>query len=780
MKYYTLFAAILIACVVPSLSLTASATVVETEQTVPAATQEGVAAWAQKYYNKYEPQLKGDDKETIDSIKTAFFMNKGVKYFMDKAINDMVSVLTVSLTSKKSFALMACSSALLVENAPKNARVINLFASVLNAADKDSEALPIYEYALSLKPNSYLLRLNVANAYLDADKDEEAKKMLDKLKFELPEDKAVWRALATYYYKKKNAAMFRECLFKAAKFKGYVKKKKDAKKAKVDENTASEGESVEKLEQKAKELSTVKPFTSADVIEDEYPGEAAQIRDKYSNLQMDEKWTLPLLPQCNTSDPKAFKRSRPILKAWVNVFAKKSEAWAKFKLTKMGVNVKASKKAMTAQAKKAAMVKVGDYMSQAQDMLKYMKNIPGMTGTAKYKMNQLQKKMQEAANKKNLKLKSEPNQPQSDEESEEEQMGIGMRPDIDSGSPWAYVNYLNYVEIQRTYELYFAKYYMDFQQKAGNILETYGKFSGAEVDRYQKQMIELTNTNAKPEVVKRAMLMHKQRMNSYGLSAYIQMVNLYMPQYTQKMKPMLDSYWDISMIYVRSMTDPKIMEREFIRVKDNFIHYATIAGSALVSAGFEYYPETNAELDELNREIAAAEKEAKERAPQFERAYQSPEFDWTKWLVDHFVVEIAFQVPESPVGFALKVTAKEIQVDLNVAVLAGGIKYKPIDNILETSTGIVIKGKMGINVCGIGGEVGSKTEIIKRTATWDFDKNTYTETTTGSSEVKLKIGDNVAVAGKAELDSELNSKYTSKFTSFGDFTVQGSESYKDK
>ena len=228
----------------------------EIAMNVPQPTQESVVAWADKYYKKYEPDLKGSGKETLDSMKTAFFMSQGGKPFMDDCISKLVTELTISLSAGQPFDVMVCASGLLVKTDPKNARVINLFGIVLNAADKSAEALPVFEYAVSLKPKNPLLRLNLANAYLDANKDEAAKKILDKLAFEYPNDKAVWKALATYWYRKKDMGRFRECLLKAATYKGKARKKADKKDKKVDDNAAQGGESADQLEPKIKELAT--------------------------------------------------------------------------------------------------------------------------------------------------------------------------------------------------------------------------------------------------------------------------------------------------------------------------------------------------------------------------------------------------------------------------------------------------------------------------------------------------------------------------------------------
>ncbi len=743
---------------------------------VPEPTQKGVVAWADKYYKKYEPKLEGANKETIDSIKTTLFMNKGVKTFMDDAIANLVSVLTISLSGKKSFDVLICGAALLVNTDPKNPRVINLFGAVLNAADKSKEALPVFEYGVSIRPKNPLLRLNLANAYLDADKDEKAKLILDKLSFEYPNDQAVWKSLATYYLKKKNISQFRECLFKAAKFKGYVKKKVDKKKKKIDDNAAEGSESPEQLESKIRELATSEPFTSADVLEDDYPAEAKQIRDRYCKLQGDEKWRLPKLPVCNTSTPKDYETSKPILDEWANVFGEKYTRWCTQKGAEMGVDPDESEEVLEAQAEKAADQQFEEAMKSAQDMLDSVKNVPGMdSGANKKELNDALKDLKDSAKE------------QGDESGEQDgNAGAPKMPLWDSGSPWAQINFRNYAAIQRTYELYFFKYYKEYNAKVQDIYKVYGDKAKIENARFDAEWEALEKEHEQNPLVdndipcRQAQLKHKQLMNEIALNYYHQWVNLYMPQYAQKMKPNLEAYWDVCMIYVRSMTDPKIMEREFNKVKTIFLLHASKAGPAIgAGTGFEYYPEADEEQRQLDIDIAKAREEAAVKAPQFAREFESPEFDWKKWIEDHFVIDLAIGAPGFPAGLGLKVTAKSIQFEANAIIFGGTIKYNPVDNVLETSSGLTIKNKIGLNVCGVGGEVGAKVELYKRTATWNFDKNTYTETDGGSSEVKFKLGPATA-GGKLEVDSELNAKATSKANFLDAFTVQEQTKIENK
>jgi len=738
-------------------------------------TEKGVVALADNYYNKYEPKLKGDNKETIDSIKTAFFMNKAVQFFMDQTISNLVTELTFSLAARKPFEVLISASALLVKTSPKDPRVINLFGAVLNSAGKDQEAMLVFQYGVSIKPRNPLLRLNLANAYLDYDKDELAKKMLDKLVFEFPEDRAVWKALAAYYYKKNDMYQFRDCLLKAAKFNGYKKKKQEEKNLEIDANSAKGNESVDQLEIEINKLATSVPYTSADVIDDEYPAQAKQIRDRYCKLQGDEIWLLPKLPQCNMETPKEYAESAPIIDAWANIFGVKSAEWQKLQVAAMGIDVKAPKAVQKAQIDKVRQAKTTEAFQNAMATLSQMKNMPGMNNP-KYqaKINQAMKKFQAIARKKNVKVSTEDYNTTANGATAATQMDMSSISGPDSGSPWALANFRNYMNIQRTYEMYFFKYYKEYHAKAVDIHNVYFNKAKLENDRFDKEWDKLQEEHNQPNhphggedfPCRRAQLNHKKLMNALALPYYHEWVNYYMPQYAQKMKPHLDEYWNVCMIYVRSMNDPKVMAREFKLVKNTFLAYANKAGIAISGeGGYQYYPETDEEERQLDSDIARAKEEAAQRATQYAQAFQAPSFDFSKWMEDHFVVEIAGQF------FALKVTAKTIQFDVNALIFGGSIKYNPVDNILETSSSVTLKANIGVNVCGIGGTLSEKVDFYKRTATWDLDNDKYVETNGAGSEGKLKIGP-ATFGGKVEMDSELNAKATSKFTLFGDFTVQ--------
>jgi tetratricopeptide (TPR) repeat protein len=301
-----------------------------------------------------------------------------------------VNQLTLALAGLRSFDGIIVASACLVKYAPGSPRTANLFGAALHtagaveggagpqlaASGKLADAVTVLRYVLTLAPASELARLNLANTYLDLKQYEQAKALAQKVLFLNDNCREAWRVMATYWYVKNDASQFRYALLRAAKFKGYVKEKSDRKKQPKDEDEPTASDSEEALRAKADQVKDCVPLTTADVIEDDYPSQAKQIRDQYGKLPGPERMTLPELPQTNTNDPKAFKEHYPIVHEWAGVFIQKHTAWGKREAARMGFNPaqgdhnpsKAQRKAIEQQNQAAAKKQVAEAMQQAQQI----------------------------------------------------------------------------------------------------------------------------------------------------------------------------------------------------------------------------------------------------------------------------------------------------------------------------------------------------------------------------------------------------------------------------
>jgi hypothetical protein len=249
-----------------------------------------------------------------------------------------------------------------------------------------------------------------------------------------------------------------------------------------------------------------------------------------------------------------------------------------------------------------------------------------------------------------------------------------------------------------------------------------------------------------------------KKLNEIGETYYKQWANLYAPQYAQKMKPTLDAFWNIGMLYVRTMNEPKVMEREYHNVKRTYMIYASAAGS-FMSFGdrFRYVGPTHEEEAQLQRDEAAAEKEARQKKSQMEKDFQEPGTDWSKWIEDHLVLEASGEF------LSLKITATTIEFEAWALGPGAGIKVDMVNEKLETYISAGMKLKVGVNIGGASIGIDAKADVARKVAKWDFENGTYEESYGGKGEAKAAFGP-IAVGGEVEVDTELNAKATGKIT----------------
>ena len=731
---------------------------------VAKADKETILVMAAACIKRCESKLEDKNKDTIDEVKSVLAKSKDDPKKLKAVVDDLVNQFTLALASAKSFDALTTGAGYLVQYAPGSQRAVNLFGSVVSVDKRYPEnatsAILIFQYAVSIKPETRLCRLNLANAYLSADKLDKAKPIIDKLIFEDPNDQSAWRAMATYYYKMKDMGNFRNALLRAAKFKGYVKKKADKKNKKIADEEVQPEDSIATMEAKLPQLHEEVPFTTADIIEDEYPSQAQAIRDKYGKLIDSEKLIMPKLPMTNVNGPKEYRISSPIIEEWVKVMGSKMEKWARRQaLEKYGITGNEGEAAMTAKAQAGAQKETAQAMQQAKDMMEYMKNIPGMAGH-KAEIDKALKQIQTAG--KNTKIGGKAIAPKL----KDNPVDMNKIPGFDSGTPWAQMNYANYFKISYAYEMWFFKYFQDFSAKEMDIVKVYGKKVQEEEDNHKQRWDKLQEEHAEDMKNERGphhdkdipcreeMLRYHKALNMIATDYYHQWVNLYMPQYAQKMKPTLDAYWGICGLYIKNMNDPKVMQREYERVRGIYMFYALQACGHIGSGGvFHYYGETDEEEAQLEADKREAEKEAEEKKPEFERDFKEPDTDWSKWIEDHLVLEIAVE------ALTFKITARTIEFEAFVPGLAAGIKIDVVDEKVETYTAVAAKVDVGVNIFGIEAKLEDKVEFAKKTAQWDFENGKYTETYGSKAEAKGAFG---ILQGTASVELEYDAGITAK------------------
>jgi hypothetical protein len=287
-------------------------------------------------------------------------------------------------------------------------------------------------------------------------------------------------------------------------------------------------------------------------------------------------------------------------------------------------------------------------------------------------------------------------------------------------------------------------------------------------DNLQKEHSQPNNPHGDNDVpCRRAQIDHKKRLNAISDNYYRQWSGLYFPQYAQKMKPTLDAFYNVCMLHIRNMNDPKVMEIEYGKVTITYVTYVGQAvGSISGGDGFDYHPETEEEERALDHDIAVSKDEANAKTEVFKQDFKSPEFSFTDWIDDHFVLEVSGEF------LALKVTSKSIEFEAYVPGVGGGAKYDFSEQKFETYSSTGLKLEVGVNICGMGAKVEAGGEAYRRTATWDLANGKYSETDTAKAGAKGSFGP-VSAGGELQLDTQLNAKATGNISLMGTATVQG-------
>lgn len=721
-------------------------------------TKASVLALADKYTGWCEPKLTDQDRAAVRQIKEALAQSKRAgDVFYQRTFHDIVNNLTMKLAGAKSLNGLTVASAFLVKEAPQDRRALNLLGSVLHTYDKDKDAIAVFQYALSLDPGNLVISLNLANAYLDEDQDDRAKVLLDKLEFDDPDNKGVYRALATYWYRKNNAAKFREYLFKAAQFKGYKRKKADKQKQAVEADDVKANESTAVMEAKLKRLETIIPLTTADIIEVDFPAAAGQIRDKYGKLGVNEKWILPKLPVVNLNGPYDFERNAPIVGEWAGTAVDKLKKFPLDQAKRAGVDPNASDAVKEAQGRAAARKQMEEALQQAQQTIKLMENMPGVS---KADIEKARRELDKVMKEHGIEATGKPADL------------AGPPPGVDSGSLFAEENYYNFILISTSYEKYFVKYFQEYNARIADIYKRGQQEVLMENARFEPEWSKLQEEHdianegkykdhgEHDEVCRKAMIQHKRRLNAISDKYYRQWSGLYFPEYAQKMKPTLDAYWNVCMLHIRNMNDPKVMEREYDRVTMAYFTYATQAISGIGGGGFGYHPEVEEKEFQLEQEIARAREEAEARKDEFKQGFPAPEFSWSDWITDNFSLEISGQF------LGLKVTARSIEFQSNLPGVTAGVKYDFQDEKFESYTAAGGKLNVGVNICGVGVKAEAGGEAWRRTATWDLKNGTYYESNTAKAEAKGSLGP-LSVGTDFQLDAHLNAKVSTTASIMG-------------
>ena len=709
---------------------------------------------ANLYRTKCEKKLEGQDKNAIGEMKNRLAFLKSSPSKQEKAINEFVNQLTIALSGMRSEYGLTVASAILVEEEPDNPRVTNLFGSVLHSTSRLKDAAAVLRLTLAQSaPGSILPMLNLANVYLDLSKDKEAKMLLDQVLKLDPENREAYKALATYYFKKGNIPAYQDALLKSSSFEGYVKHAENDADQPVDNNEVTPGDGIVQMEAKVKKLETSEPLSTADLMEKDYPLEAKKIRDKIGKLFQDEKMVLANFPQIKSNSNQDYQENWPVVAQWMTGFEMKYKDYmqetAPFKTeTEASANGTQYAKEMTEKA-----------LQDAQDAMKFLKGVNGVK----------QSQLREAMNKINAQAKN------LGITLKDKKVDMNTPPDWDKGSLFAKANYRRYLVISRSSENFIRSYFDTYRQNSQNNILIYSTKVAEENTNHQSLQEKLDKEHEKGQHGEADIPCHKEHiryiraLNALGDTYYKFWVNLYIPGYTQKMKPRLQGYWGVCALYIKNMNDLKVVEREYNRVKAFFMQYAQMAISASAEGvAFAYAGSTEDEEKALEAAIHKSEEEAQAKRDiiigdyHFHKmpTYPVKQDDWVDWIGKNLLFEVSMQY------ISLKITARTIELEFWMHGPTANYKMDMVDGTVEVYTANTAKFEFGVllNKYGVGFD--GNVQVNKSSVTkWNMETGTIEEIKSPGNYAKGELKTSFGFASATtefEVDPMLTAKIASK------------------
>jgi len=713
-------------------------------------TKATILALADSYIAAIGPKLTGTDFQTINTLKFDLDSAKSQPFFLKQVISDRVSQFTILLADQKSLPALTVACAYLVHYAPTNQRTTNLLANVVALVPKRDDVVTLLQYTLQLQPDSTLAMINLANAYMNANKDEKARVLLEKVVTLDPKNGRAYRMLACYWYKKGDKNRTVDCLMKAAALNGARLKKSKQNEETTQENEAKGSDTEEALGRKADAMKDLVPLSTADVIENDFPDIAKKIREHVGKLMDNERMRLPALPQMNTNDLKDYVRNAPIYKEWNQVVTTHAEnvinEIAESNAAEMGISPDDSDAVKESKARTATDKQVQEAIANAQKMLAAMKNMPGVT---QEEIAQAERELQNTLREQGI------HPPDAGNGNGGESATSPALPNIaayaDTGGMYAGQNYRDYLRIRDAYTVYLRTTYQNYSDKVRAIGEAYAKLVKQENEDHVKQDKQISDEEEHARQAaeqgdgvtlnttydlkhKKERLRHLRKLNELGTNFYRQWVNLYMPQYVQKMKPRLEEFWYVTTLYIRNMNDPKYMTREYRQIRQTYWTYATLATGAIAGGEmFPYSAESEEEMAQLEEEIHTAEVEAEEqKKAQFEDQTKIADDSLPKWLEDKLVFSVACEF------LAIKITPRNIEFEAYLPGVSGKVDYNFKENTVTTSTALTARMNIGVQIGPLEAKLDGEIKLLGSKTTFDLNSSKVREDSDGFANGSIK------------------------------------------
>jgi hypothetical protein len=715
---------------------------------------------ADLYLKALVPKLQFKQKSGIEKTVLILKNQQATPATQGHSIEELVNHGTVALAQSDGIEAVIVLAAHLVKFAPANPRTVNLFGVALHAIGREKDALLMLDYARILNPKSELILLNAATVCQAMNQDATAKLYIDKVLTQNPKNIAAWTALASYWMKKGQTQKALEAMIKAAALGGGVVQRKAAQAQKVADDARPTGaDSPESLEMKLARMKTLRPNTTADLIEDQFPLQAQQIRAHCLRLVDHEKMIMPPLPQINVSSYLGWLgQGQPYIDEWQQAFAPHAEAGMREVVQlQTGITDGDSDREKERKGLIAANKEMEKGFADAERSLKMMENMPGMPkgqlAQAKSEMQRaktqaradLQRRMAQAGIT-SLSAGPAPRVPAViTSDADAQKIGAELViPGFDYGSPFAISNYRTYVSMRNGYEMYFLKYYRRHMADVTDIFKVYDEKVAAETERHDRATKDI---DRREEMARKAVendVPDREGSIDYGQAAFNlerqkeelrfhkninTLTDAYFAQwqlvtyahYQTKMKPMLDQYWATCALYIRNMNQPDVMKAEYCRVKRTFWQYGGMAVGLMNRDKMEYYLDTEAEQRQLDADIAAGKAAAAEKAEDYAKQTKAADDAVKQWLEDNLALGIAGEF------LALKITPRQITVEEYVM----GLNFK---HVLDFKTGewttyrsMAAKIDVGIQVGPIKAGISARADILESYDTYNLNNGQLTD-----------------------------------------------------
>ena len=653
-----------------------------------------------KYYDlalpKIEPKLKVD--YNILTYGNVSFDGKLTDEKKALELSSIAACANINPDSKYFATALSCAA---FSKAVKNNKVTHNMAAIINLLElpKDAginvktDAVAVYEYAVSLDPKNADTLVNLGNVYMDLDRQEDAKILFEAALKLIPKYSRAKEGMATYWLargdKKKAAAELKK---DQIMLPGYVRKMNESSEIIADPERAPDvtgGDSLEAAKAAIDKLKELKAVSTADFIEEFDPVDAQQIRNKINHLPEGDRLYLPkitAIAEVSSYDiyynkTHKFKGYTDSLESYFKKWAKTIEKLEKQNLQNMGI-----------QPGKGS-VKFAPDMDPA-------------------KLKELAKQAKEEAKAGNFEKLQQLMALVDPEQSKT------IQPEYSNGNQIeTYIKTYNMQELNKKRNAYFF-YFMRLCEKYESILQEDSKVGLQKIkelkDEEAQEVAQLTRSR-NPQTaeeweilskdIKQVRVQFALRRNLVRQTWFQKGFGMMAPQYINTFKPMMEEMWVDCMPHVRIISDQKSRDKWYADISSialtNSVRFLNLVLAGAAADG-QWDDVNGQDLENAEKELKEALGKAGQEARQDMEAANAPEGLSAEALLDKFSINQSF----GPLD--VKLTASSIEIT-GTLLVKGKLSYDWKQDVLSGGLGVGVK--FGADFKGAKAEAGVSTMV---------------------------------------------------------------------